>query len=188
MPSTNIVTKSPAVHHDAIVIGAGISGLAAGKVLKDANFDFLILEGADCVGGRISTVEMKVNESVEKLLVDTGAQWIHGRNNELFKYADAFKLIRNELSEEAEGNYVKENGVIIDDFFVKKVDFAFGQILEECEGFVKFKHEKDYTFPPSLEDYVDKKFKYFVDALESDDEKKTALQLLDWHRRFVSLT
>jgi spermine oxidase len=166
------------MHYDAIVLGAGISGLGAGKVLKKANLNFVILEGQDRVGGRINTVEM------DEVRVDAGAQWLHGRNNELFKFAEKFNLIRPELSEEAEGDYVSEDGEKLDEFFVKKVDFKIGQILEECEEFVKHKNEEKFKFPKSIEQFVNSNFKTFVDDLESAKEKQQALQLLDWHRKF----
>jgi spermine oxidase len=101
-----------------------------------ANSNFLILEASDRHCGRIITVEMKSSsKDGKKVFVDSGAQWLHGRNNELFKLADKHNLVRSELSEEAEGDFVREDGKIIDPYFVKKVDFKIGQILEECEAF-----------------------------------------------------
>lgn len=155
-------------------------------MFKEANSNFIILEGDNRVGGRINTVEMKGSKDLKnQVFVDAGAQWIHGRNNELYQLAEEYKLIRSELSEEAEGEYVNENGEKLDESFVKKVDFTFGRILEECEDFVKYKLDKKFKFPVSLEEHVNLKFKEFVDKLTSDEEKKEALQLLDWHRRFV---
>lgn len=178
------------VHFDAIVLGAGISGLGAGKELKAANMNFLILEGSDRVGGRINTVEMlnlKEDCNCKKVFVDAGAQWIHGRSNELFRFAENFDLIHPELSEEAEGDFIREDGSRLDDFFVKKVDFKFGQILKECEAFVKLKAQQDFQFPASIEDFLSEKFKPFISSLESSEERRHAMQLLDWHRKFVSI-
>lgn len=55
---------------DTAIIGAGISGLAAGLVLKENNQDFILLEARDRVGGRMYTVE------AGPTYLDLGAQWI----------------------------------------------------------------------------------------------------------------
>ena len=55
-----------------IVIGAGISGLAAAKKLKEKGFNVTILEAQDKVGGRLRT-----NRSLG-VAFDEGASWIHG--------------------------------------------------------------------------------------------------------------
>lgn len=55
-----------------IVVGAGISGLAAAKKLKIAGFEVVVLEAQDRVGGRLRT-----NRSLG-VAFDEGASWIHG--------------------------------------------------------------------------------------------------------------
>jgi phytoene dehydrogenase-like protein len=44
---------------DVIIIGAGIAGLTAAKVLKAAGKTIKILEGSDTIGGRIKTDEIE---------------------------------------------------------------------------------------------------------------------------------
>ncbi len=41
--------------HDVVVIGAGMAGLACSQRLQQAGVDFLVLEAADRVGGRVQT-------------------------------------------------------------------------------------------------------------------------------------
>lgn len=55
-----------------IVVGAGISGLAAAKKLKEKGFTVIVLEAQDRVGGRLRT-----NRSLG-VAFDEGASWIHG--------------------------------------------------------------------------------------------------------------
>jgi monoamine oxidase len=55
-----------------IIIGAGISGLAAAKKLKENGFTVTVLEAQDKVGGRLRT-----NRSLG-VAFDEGASWIHG--------------------------------------------------------------------------------------------------------------
>ncbi len=55
-----------------VIIGAGISGLAAAKKLKDTGFNVVVLESQSKIGGRLST-----NRSLG-IAFDEGASWIHG--------------------------------------------------------------------------------------------------------------
>lgn len=57
-----------------LVIGAGISGLAAAKKLKEKGFNVIILEAQNKVGGRLRT-----NRTLG-VAFDEGASWIHGTN------------------------------------------------------------------------------------------------------------
>ncbi|MEZ5044706.1 MAG: NAD(P)/FAD-dependent oxidoreductase [Saprospiraceae bacterium] len=57
-----------------IVVGAGISGLAAAKKLKDNGFNVTVIESQDKVGGRLRT------DRSLGVPFDEGASWIHGTN------------------------------------------------------------------------------------------------------------
>ncbi|KAF6174650.1 hypothetical protein GIB67_006302 [Kingdonia uniflora] len=59
-----------------IVIGGGISGVAAARVLHNASFKVLLLESRDRLGGRIHT------NYLFGCPVDMGASWLHGVCNE----------------------------------------------------------------------------------------------------------
>lgn len=59
-----------------IVIGGGISGLAAARILYDASFKVILLESRDRLGGRIQT------DYSFGCPVDMGASWLHGVCNE----------------------------------------------------------------------------------------------------------
>ncbi|MFM9951839.1 MAG: flavin monoamine oxidase family protein [Saprospiraceae bacterium] len=56
------------------VIGAGVSGLAAAKKLKEQGFTIMILEAQEKVGGRLRT------DRSLGVAFDEGASWIHGTN------------------------------------------------------------------------------------------------------------
>ncbi|CAO1424857.1 unnamed protein product [Diamesa serratosioi] len=181
------INKLPEVEsYDVIVIGAGISGLGAAEVLRKAGVNYMVLEGQNRIGGRINTIEMmNLKDNVEdKINIDAGAQWLHGKNNELFKLANNFNLIRPEESSEGEGDYIREDGLKFDEFFIKKVDFKISQIMEECEEFASKKNVEGIEFPESLEDFLIDKFQMFIDDLENDTERSQARQILDWHKRF----
>jgi len=59
-----------------IIIGAGIAGLYAGYILKSKGIEFEILEASNVYGGRIGK-----NENFADFPIDSGAQWLHGKNN-----------------------------------------------------------------------------------------------------------
>ena len=57
---------------DTIVIGAGIAGLTAARLLAQAGRRVVVLEARDRVGGRVHTMRQG------GLVTDLGASWIHG--------------------------------------------------------------------------------------------------------------
>lgn len=90
---------------DVVVIGAGAAGLAAARALHDRDFDFLILEARDRVGGRAFT--LRAQNGGEP--IELGAEFIHGAArstralmDEIGEAAlptdgDAFRLVRGHL-------------------------------------------------------------------------------------------
>jgi monoamine oxidase len=64
-------TRQPTSELDAVVIGAGAAGIAAGRRLAAANKRFLIVEAADRIGGRCFTETQTFG-----VPYDRGAHWI----------------------------------------------------------------------------------------------------------------
>ena len=90
MPYRTIVTM------DVVVIGAGVSGLAAAQELVAARVHVTILEARDRIGGRILTARG------ERLPVpaELGAEFVHGRAPEIFDVAQRAALPVCEVSGE----------------------------------------------------------------------------------------
>jgi monoamine oxidase len=59
-------------HDKVIVIGAGVSGLAAATQLTADGYDVIVLEARDRIGGRI------LSDHYNQYALDLGASWIHG--------------------------------------------------------------------------------------------------------------
>jgi len=56
--------------HDAVIVGAGLSGLVCARRLADAGLDAIVLEARQRVGGRLC------NGRVGDAVVDLGGQWL----------------------------------------------------------------------------------------------------------------
>lgn len=65
----------PVTHFDVIIVGAGAAGLAAARILSEANKRVVVQEASDRVGGRIRTAQ----DRRVKLPIELGAEFIHGR-------------------------------------------------------------------------------------------------------------
>ena len=68
---------------DVIIIGGGVSGLAAAAKLQERGLSYIILEGADRIGGRLCSKEWN------GATIEAGAQWVTGcvPSNPIYKIA-----------------------------------------------------------------------------------------------------
>ena len=66
---------------DVAIVGAGLSGLTAARVLTDAGIDVLVLEAQERVGGRTLTI------NPGGTFIDHGGQWVSPGNDRLMALA-----------------------------------------------------------------------------------------------------
>ncbi|KAH1196808.1 putative polyamine oxidase 4 [Glycine max] len=143
-----------------IVIGAGISGLAAARSLYDASFKVTVLESRDRLGGRIHT------DFSFGCPVDMGASWLHGVCNEnplaplirglglsLYRTSgDNSVLYDHDLESymlfNIDGKQVPQQMVI-------EVGDTFKKILEET-GKVRDEHTEDISVSQAISIVLDK--------------------------------
>ena len=65
---------------DVIIIGAGFSGIAAARKLRQAKKSFIVLEARDRIGGRVYTKSL-----ADDLYVDLGGQWIGPNQTRMYE-------------------------------------------------------------------------------------------------------
>src|ERR1043165_3157276 len=80
---------------DVLIIGAGVAGLAAACDLSAAGLSVCVVEARGRVGGRIYTLR----DEQTPLPVELGAEFIHGRPPEIFRLAQAARLLVCDVSE-----------------------------------------------------------------------------------------
>ena len=124
---------------DVIVLGAGVAGLTAARLLGEAGLRVLLLEARKRVGGRVWTIH-----SSEGVPVELGAEFIHGHPRNIFEAARAANL---ELREFTGPQWVQVDGKLQPggDFFSRTrsvmarmnsrpPDHSFAQFLDLCEA------------------------------------------------------
>jgi len=107
-----LVTAEESEHHEIIVIGAGMAGIAAANQLNEYGFkDIVILEARDITGGRMLT-----DSSYENYRLDVGASWIHGtKDNPIAELAEEYGIETVPFDDEESAIFYDENGIPIDE-------------------------------------------------------------------------
>jgi len=72
LPEKTALQKNYEFDGKVIIVGAGASGLAAGKILEQNNIEYIILEATGRYGGRL-----KKDTTLADFPIDIGAEWIH---------------------------------------------------------------------------------------------------------------
>ncbi|GMM31263.1 polyamine oxidase [Martiniozyma asiatica (nom. inval.)] len=168
-----------ASHHTALILGAGISGLAAAQLLEKENIDYRIIEARERVGGRILTDYTGLTP------YDLGASWAHDTlSNPLFD-----EIILDECKNKGKyGMYYDDQHPLFfskhhgpKDFEANKVE----QVVREIEKFIELKYfeeigKEDLSVKDIVEEYMEKQ-----QALLTEFQKSYAPQLLRglelWH-------
>lgn len=118
---------------DVIVIGSGMSGLAAAHTLHEAELKVLVLEARDRTGGRIWSKKLSNGQ-----VVDLGASWIHDSEvNPLYTIAKKLGLETKTTDYENLVTY-NEDGT---PWSSKTVERA-GMLFEKFQDYIREQREK----------------------------------------------
>jgi monoamine oxidase len=148
------LAKDKKIDLDAIVIGAGIAGLAAARELAAAGKQVLILEGRDRLGGRIWT------DKTLSSPLDLGASWIQGtKNNPLTDLTSKFKIdtIKTNFDNSVTYDCV---GKEIAGVKEEKMESEYKQLLKEINQLRKSKiskKEKDISLQEAVKQILSQK-------------------------------
>jgi len=145
--TTDVLPKEKV--YDVLVIGAGMSGIAAADFLDDKGLSVLILEARDRIGGRVWTMYW---DEAEKQ-IDLGASWIHGTtNNPITKIAEdhGIELLETDMDSRV---ILGANGEWIDDYTENEIDSLYTQFQEYMWNFAETVN-KDTSVKVAEENFI----------------------------------
>lgn len=124
--------------YSCVIIGAGLSGLAAAHALKEAGWDVTVVEARKRKGGRVFSYSFDSNP---ELVCELGAEWVGASHERMQALCHDFKIKLNEHRFDAsllrDGVYKRPN----EWRFSAKADAAFEKLRNEF---------KTYTQPDKL--------------------------------------
>ncbi len=111
-----------------IVIGAGISGLAAARRLKQNGFTVIVLEAQGKIGGRLRT------DRTLGVPFDAGASWIHGPNRNPIRNLASQAGATTFLTDDEQVKVFDTNGVPYTDAFLTNAENQFTNALRDVKN------------------------------------------------------
>jgi monoamine oxidase len=130
-------TDAQATEADVIVIGAGMSGLAAARALADDDWDVIVLEARDRVGGRVWTSYAWPNRPL-----DMGAQWIQGSDgNPITALAKRFGAHTMVTDTDAFACYTGSGDQLSEDD-QEEIEDGYDDLMERLDGIRENRQER----------------------------------------------
>jgi monoamine oxidase len=127
--SAGIVRAASLSRRKVIVIGAGISGLAAAHALNTQGADVTVLEAKNRTGGRLWT-DFSMGAPFE-----FGAGWIHGASDEnpVSNLADSVGA-KTVVTDDENLTVFDDRGIEISDQLIEKIDKKWLEILDHLDS------------------------------------------------------
>ena len=123
---------------DVIVIGAGVSGLAALAEIDRAGLSAVCLEARDRIGGRILTI----HDRLSPIPIELGAEFVHGNPREIWDIIESQQLAAYDCTETA--LHLKSGNVVDSSDAWLPVDAVMKDMQQAAE------HGPDQTFSTFL--------------------------------------
>ena len=136
---------------DILIIGAGAAGLAAARELSSANFNVIVLEARDRIGGRIHTH----TDSQLTAPIELGAEFVHGQAPDTIELAERAGV---KLLQLPNTHWFLRNG------FVAKSGEFWSKTDKVMDELAKYK-DRDESFAEFIEQYSRKHHAYDVRAM-----------------------
>ncbi|XP_057249900.1 lysine-specific histone demethylase 1 homolog 2 [Beta vulgaris subsp. vulgaris] len=154
-----------------VIIGAGLSGLAAARQLLSFGFKVVVLEGRDRPGGRVYT--QKMGKKGQLAAIELGGSVITGIHaNPLGVLARQLSIPLHKVRDKCP--LYKPGGTLVDQAIDSRVEFTFNRLLDKVTELRKIMggFANDITLGSVLDT-----LRELYSVAKSDDES----QLLDWH-------
>lgn len=152
------------IDKSVIIVGAGISGLAAAKKLKEKGFSVTVLEAQDKVGGRLRS------DRTLGIAFDEGASWIHGINgNPITGLAEKAGMATFHTADESIKSY-DIGGILRDDALYGDAEDEFFEILETLMNNGSAAQSFEQVFNANYPQYAgDRLWKFFLSSFVTFD-------------------
>lgn len=142
--------------YDVIIIGGGVSGLTAASKLQQKNYNVLVLEARNRIGGRVWSV------SPWGAALDMGASWVHGiKNNPLTNIIKKCSVQTIPTTYSSDNYRLKLSDMVLYDHNGKRVSQAeIESTISLVLNFVKlinaYPHNTHTSFDKVLKQYAKK--------------------------------
>ncbi|XP_044598193.1 spermine oxidase-like [Cotesia glomerata] len=173
----NCVLSSEEISPRILIIGSGPSGIAAAsKLLQNGFRNVTILEAENRIGGRVYSIK------IGDYLVDLGAQWVHGENdNVAFELAWPLGLLER-LSENKEFHFnLKIYGSDGEEISLNASSSLVEFLMENITSYDSINESLKDLKSDSFGEYAEKKFMEFFKNYEEipANKYKPLLHFLD---------
>jgi len=176
-------SSAPMESYDAVIVGAGWSGISATRTLIDRGINnILILESADYIGGRSKTINM-VDDSINNpqqvgnynnVPLDFGSEWQYDDNG-LEAYLRRSGLLNGvDLSTRQDGYLTADNT----QYYMSNTDGSAQVMTNEEVNELRRSWQAFLRYKPNWQSYYDAAEQFKAEYLQDDNEARQFINLM----------